>query len=477
MPRPRKSTASLARAMNKLAVAVKPKRQYPRRSYAGSGLTGRGFYKGFGRDAGRVIGGGAGAALGLLGVGGFNPITGIAGANVGSKLGGTIGDMASKLTGWGSYRVHHNSIVQQVPSIKNPRKEGATQIRHREYIGDVLSSQNFQIQYQLAINAAQPTTFPWASQLSANFTQYEINGLMFEFVTTSGDATGSNTSLGEVMMATNYDSVLPPFVNKLQMLNQEFSSSVKPSSSSLHPIECSPNQTTIPLLYTRPSAPAPNTDIRVYDLGQFFLATQGNQSDGQTLGELWVTYDILLYKPLLGNGPDGQNETNAPTVVSFTQYSAGPSVGATPFGGTLGPFGPAINPGTVPWAYTGSVNGLNIVFQNVDTNNDAITFPPNSPGKYQITLTATSTQDMTGYSVNPTGAYFALNNNMFGFGVATVNAWSTAGGLNSWVAVITVTLLENSAPSVLNLGYVFPHGYVSWNTADCQITYSNKRNL
>lgn len=282
-----KQLQALANALKAVKLSGKGayKKAYPRPVHR-KAVSGRGFYKGFGKDVGTFLGGLAGSAVGQQ--------------SMGSKLGGLLGQKGADMTGWGSYKLSHNSLVPDIPRIANPKSEGATQIRHCEYIGDVLSSTLFQVQYALPVNAGMPSTFPWASAIANNFTQYQVNGMIFEFRTTSGDATGSNTSLGEVMMATNYDSVLPPFTTKQQMLNQEFSISVKPSNNAIHPIECAPHQTSIELLYTR-SQPSPsNTDIRLYDLGQFFLATQGNQSDGQTLGELWISYDILLYKPLLG---------------------------------------------------------------------------------------------------------------------------------------------------------------------------------
>ena len=232
------------------------------------------------------------------------------GGPLGGVLGGLAGGAVGAITGTGAYTTHSNSLMaQQVPGIRNPGREGATQIRHREYIGDVKGSSGFTIQYQLPLNAAQAITFPWMSNIARQFMQYQLNGVIFEFVSTSGDATGANTGLGEIVMATNYDSVAPPFRNKQAMLNTVFSTIAKPSRNLAHAIECSPNQTTIPLLYTRPNEQPPGTDVRMFDHGVFYLATSGNQVDGQTLGELWVTYDVLLYKPLLGEGAASDNVT------------------------------------------------------------------------------------------------------------------------------------------------------------------------
>ena len=51
-------------------------------------------------------------------------------------------------------------------------------------------------------------------------------------------------------------------------------------------------------LYVR-SGPVPSTgDERLYDLGRFQIATEGQQAIGGNLGELWVTYEVLMSKPI-----------------------------------------------------------------------------------------------------------------------------------------------------------------------------------
>ena len=40
-------------------------------------------------------------------------------------------------------------------------------------------------------------------------------------------------------------------------------------------------------------------DQRLFDLGKFQIGTSGFQQTSQVIGELWVTYDVLLFKPIL----------------------------------------------------------------------------------------------------------------------------------------------------------------------------------
>lgn len=149
------------------------------------------------------------------------------------------------------------------------------------------------------INAANPNTFPFLSQIAANYEQYEIEGLIFEFRSTSADALNStNTALGSVMMATQYDVLDALFASKLDMLNYEYSTSCKPSCNVLHMVECDPHQTPVSELYTvyNQSLP-PNADPRLYHLGRFSIATTGFQGTNVNIGELHITYQVRLLKP------------------------------------------------------------------------------------------------------------------------------------------------------------------------------------
>lgn len=230
------------------------------------------------------------------------------GGYLGSKLGEWAGGAAHSafrsITGLGDYKVRRNVFMSgRLPEIANIAGNGGTVIRFQEYLGDVVTSETpgaFRIDDYL-INAANEKTFPFLSQVAANYDQYEMQGLIFEFRSTSGDALNStNTALGSVMMATQYDTVDTPFSSKGEMLNYEFSVSSQPSKNQLHMIECDPHQTPISLLFTEPSLTnPPNTDPRMYFLGRFQIATTGFQGAAVNIGELHITYQVKLLKPKL----------------------------------------------------------------------------------------------------------------------------------------------------------------------------------
>lgn len=237
-------------------------------------------------------------------------------------VGKAAGNALSTVLGLGDYEIKKNVFLEgRLPEVYNQPSGGGTVIRFQEYLTDVYTTANvaapdaFNIQSYL-INPANPGCFPWLAQVASNYEQYSLEGMIFEFRSTSANALNStNTALGSVMLATQYDVADPVFVSKAEMLNYEYSNSVKPSENCMHMIECAPRQSVLSELYTlRGTAPA-NTDSRLYHLGRFSIATVGFQAANVNIGELHVTYQVRLLKPklfdALGNALDFALLTNS----------------------------------------------------------------------------------------------------------------------------------------------------------------------
>lgn len=247
----------------------------------------------------------AGSAIGTALGGMFG---GPGGAAVGSAVGGIGGTILSKIFGGGDYGVSNapalkeNNIVlansAQAPQFGTGKV--AVNLKHREFLTDVISSHTantFKID-SYSINPGLAATFPWLSRVVAgNFQQYRINGMAFSFRSMSGDALNSvNTALGQVIMASDYDSADSAFTSKQQMENTEYGVSCKPSTNMIHGIECARSQTSVSELYIRAFANAAGTDVRLYDMATFYIASNGCQGTDVNLGELWVEYDIDVFK-------------------------------------------------------------------------------------------------------------------------------------------------------------------------------------
>jgi len=264
----------------------------------------------------------------------------------------------------GDYEIKDNSLVSAagVPTFKE--SDRSVKIRHREYLQDVTGSTGFSLQ-SLALNPGNSTTFPWLSTIARSFAQYRFHGLMFEFVSASADSLNSvNTALGYVVMATQYNAALPAFLNKQEMEEYDFSCSTRPSRTLIHPVECSPADTPLEHLYIRGGSLPAGSDIRLYDLGTFQLATVGMQA-AANIGELWVTYDVELIKPRIQPGGVAPG--------SFTRVANGPYVANANVLGVL---------------QTAPYGTLGVTIGSITTGWDAILFPPSiTAGRFLVTLT------------------------------------------------------------------------------------------
>lgn len=243
---------------------------------------------------------------------------GVIGGGIGRGLGRASHAAIKTVTGFGDYSVSQNSLVfnrDAVPEFSN--NERCTHIKHKEFVGDIRSSVAFALS-QYEINPANPILFPWLSGIAQNYEQWVCQGMIFQFKTTSATAVAStNTALGTVIMATQYNSVAPPFINKVQMENYEFAQSGVPCESMMHPVECDPKQTMCNgMFYVNNDGYNAQADPRLYNIGTFNIASVGAQA-ASTCGELWVTYDICFLKPkLTGNPVVGDHWTLAAATVA-----------------------------------------------------------------------------------------------------------------------------------------------------------------
>lgn len=264
--------------------------------------------------------------------------------------------------------------------IKTPRlySGGAhsTIVKHREYITDLLSSKPAStFGYRpFTINPGDRYTFPWLYGIARNYQQFKFRRLKFEFKTTSSDALNStNTALGSVIMATQYNVLDEEFENKQAMENFDGAVVTKPSKDLVHYVQVSPGSMPIQELYVRPNeAEITGSDKRLYDVGTFYIATSGIQEAEVRLGEIWVSYEIELLKPRLAPPPAGTTD-DSPVDADEGIYSSS-----------------WVIPASIP-AWT-SANFLSRVIPDENNNLDigvsggTITFGSLSVGYYLITI-------------------------------------------------------------------------------------------
>lgn len=295
-------------------------------------------------DVGSILGGGIGSMFG------FPAAQGI-GRWLGSGIGSIFGSGDYEVVGQSpSYNVLTNGA--QIPKFSTTRQTNV--VSHREFLGDITGTVAF-TNRQFPINPGSSLTFPWLSTIAQCYQQYKIHGMIFEFRPLITDFVTSGAP-GVVVMATNYNADEPMYTTKQAMENSEYAVSVKPTCNLMHGVECASNQTVLSELYVRPAGLASNLDLKFTDLGNFQFATQGNPT--QLLGELWCSYTVEFFKPLLPNDVGGNIQSQ-----SVSRNSISP---AAPFG-------------TLPLSSTGDFTGFAIT-------QSSISFIGQPDNLYQISI-------------------------------------------------------------------------------------------
>lgn len=256
--------------------------------------------------------------------------------NIGGRIGGWIGDKAQKLIetifGGGDYTVKSNSITAPNNSVPQfTEGKGFVRIRHREYIGDLNSSQSF-FARDIPIDPTVTSSFPWLSGIVNNYQKYKFLGVVLEYKTMSGMVANSGATgagQGTVILSTRYDPDAPIFVSKIQMEEYEFTQSTVPWESCIHPIECDPSEDTLDfyLLANPGTQTAAGGSTRFTRKCVSTVATVGfPNTTASVVGEMWLSYDIILRDPRLPQqslsahwrGINGSDQTNPIPVIPGT---------------------------------------------------------------------------------------------------------------------------------------------------------------
>nr|QDH89842.1 MAG: hypothetical protein H1Bulk30435_000001 [Riboviria sp.] len=310
-------------------------------------------------------------------------------ATIGSNIGKWLGSGIGSIFGSGDYTMvgenpAYNVLTngKQIPHFSTTHATNV--VCNREYLGDILGTTSFN-NTAYPLNPGINTTFPWLSTIAQNYQEYRFHGLVYEFRPLITDFV-TNGAPGVIVMATNYNADAAAYTSKQQMENSEFAVSVKPTTALMHGVECDLSQTILPQRFVRTGAVPAAQDMRLYDYGNFQLATQSNPV--QDLGELWVSYCVEFFKPILPSSIGGDILTGH--VVRSN------AAGAAPLGlGTavsVGSLALSVNATSISWISQPSATyQITIIWQGT---NAVVTFP-------SATLTNASYQQ---FLCSPAGA-------------------------------------------------------------------------
>jgi len=260
------------------------------------------------------------------------------------------------------------TIARTLRPVIKTLPNGSTRIVHSEYIGEVFGSAN----YNVASYAVQPgiaNTFPWLSLMAPLYETYHINKLKFKFVTEKSTATN-----GAVMLAMDFDAQDSAPASKTALLSYHNAVRSQPWADCTYVANPS-DVNKLPNRYVR-TAPIVSGDLKTFDVGNFFIATQGC-ADTSVLGELHIEYDIEFKTPQLDLG-------------NFA------SAGSNFSGGTVGITGILLL-GTSP-ALNNPGSGMPITY---NTTTGAISF--GQVGSYLVTFIIFTASSAGNTIVTPTG--------------------------------------------------------------------------
>lgn len=354
----------------------------------------------------RALGTAGGAAVGgYLG----NPVTGGA---VGNSLGATI----SRWLGAGDYTVGSNTLVQRVsngsPAIPAMHNAGqSVVIRHKEYLGEITSAQAFTVRHQYDLNPGLSYTFPWLATIASQFQEYRVKGMVFHYVPTSGIFNSSSAALGSVMIQTSYRATEAAPASKVEMLNEYWATESSPAEGFCHPIECDPKENPFNVQYVRTGALPSAENQLMYDLGRTFVAVSGMSNSTTVLGDLWVTYEVELKKPIVASSVS--NVLNVCTVSSLAGFNPTPGTWFASTGTVAGTFRVTMGSQTILFpkgktgvftimvriAATGNFTAMDLSGAPTLSNCIAANVYPDSttPNTYYRTVATTATGLSSGY--------------------------------------------------------------------------------
>jgi hypothetical protein len=307
----------------------------------------------------------------------------------------------------------------------------APRLSHREFVGSVVSPEN-PTEFHTTVYRIQPglqgsqVLFPWGSSVAGCFKQYVLHGMILEFHSTSSEF-AADSALGSVMMSTIYDAEASPLATQIEVDNNEYTTSDKPSRSFYHPIECASKETPTTVRYVRKSnSAASTTDSRFDDVGVFQLSTVGlTASAGTVIGELWATYDIELLKAELPDLHVGTTAyatwTNDTPSVPFTGFALSPesSLPITAAGSTV----------SMPQGYNGNYVAMLYCAINPLASVASWTANVSSPAGSEVTPLNlfTGAGFLSGF-----GAVASSNNNSLLYAKTFSTIGETTGGNNSF---------------------------------------------
>lgn len=324
-------------------------------------------------------------------------------------------------TGMGAYQSNDlidGNLNDPIPDFGSDSPEAGIVVSRKEYVCEIYGPAALNTDpvttpafaYQIIpINPGLEKCFPWVSQIAANYNEFEMLQLIFTFQPTIVESNNTeNGQVGQIVMATQYNTSLPPFANMQQMLQASSPSRGKITEIQYQGVECDPSANSGSFgKYVRTGPIPPSAvDPSKYDVGflQIGLCNISPVYANVSLGQLYVSYTMRLRKPRLMT-------TLGNTITKDIYISAGNETAVTPFG-------PANADGTYTNLLMGQQNNLGCRITTAQNttygHNVYVVFPATFAGNLKIFYTVSSSSAPQNYSVGAQGNV-ALVPDLYGY--------------------------------------------------------------
>jgi len=176
------------------------------------------------------------------------------------------------------------------PSFSGARAGGAVRVSHREYIADINGTASFSVT-QGSINPSLSGLFPWLSQFGLAYESYSFNRLRFVV-----EPIAATSSAGQMMLAIDYDSADAAPTTKTEILQYK-GCVAGPVWNMLTCTATGKDESALgKRRFVRAGDLSANQDVKTYDVGNFFIASQGTAST-IAASALFVEYDVEFFTP------------------------------------------------------------------------------------------------------------------------------------------------------------------------------------
>jgi len=295
---------------------------------------------------------------------------------------GVLG-VASNYIGRGSYK--KNGLItggaDTMPRMQHINDEtGSLMVSHRERLMDVFAPADSGFHQDVfTVSPGIEKTFPWLSQIAANYEEYELMQCVFEY--DGHSLVGINDTLevqGSLIMATQMNVKDKPFRDRHEMERFPHASKCAQHGSMAHGVECDPRKIQGDgHRYIRMGGLTKDEDARDFDHAKFSIGQFNTPVELQSkeIGQLFVYYTVKLMKPKISSG-------RGDAISTFRTFCEAP-VASRAFGRLAADV--AQDAG----------NGMQVAARNslpmtpsYDANNDIVmTFDPYVSGTFRVTAT------------------------------------------------------------------------------------------